>query len=170
MRFEQRSYTTLPRQPSLGLIQHSTSPYSSPMVAIPKKDGGVRITINYKKLNAISSLGQLRIPREHEVLDPLGKASIFFPFRPGLPPDITIDKDTIPLTALCTPNGLFEWLVMPQGSSAFPGWFVKVINEVVKGLERVAAYLDGIIVFDPTPSRPQRQYRSPFRTPAQTPP
>ena len=77
MRFEQRSYTTLPRQPSLGLIQHSTSPYSSPMVAIPKKDGGVRITINYKKLNAISSLGQLRIPREHEVLDSLGKASIF---------------------------------------------------------------------------------------------
>ncbi|CAN0452351.1 unnamed protein product [Laminaria digitata] len=34
------------------------------MVAIPKKDGGVRVTINYKKLNAISTLGQLPIPRE----------------------------------------------------------------------------------------------------------
>ena len=39
-----------------GLIQHSTSPYSSPMVAIPKKDGSVRITVNYQKLNAIRSL------------------------------------------------------------------------------------------------------------------
>ena len=60
-----------------GLIQHFTSPYSSPMVAIPKKDGGVRITINYKKLNAISSLGQLPIPRVDEVLDSFGKGRIF---------------------------------------------------------------------------------------------
>ena len=37
---------------------------------------------------------------------------------------------------------------MPQGSSATPGWFVKVINEVIKGLDRVAAYLDDVIVFD----------------------
>ena len=54
-----------------GLIQHSTSSYSSPMVAIPKKDASGSITINYKKLNAISSLGQLPIPRVDEVLDSL---------------------------------------------------------------------------------------------------
>ena len=41
--------------------------------------------------------------------------------------------------------------VMPQGSSASPGWFVKVINEVTKGLEQVAAYLDDVIVFDSDP-------------------
>ena len=41
---------------------------------------------------------------------------------------------------------------MPQGSSASPGWFVKVINEVIKGVERVAAYLDDVIVFDPDPT------------------
>ena len=52
-----------------GLIQHSTSPYSSPTVAIPKKDGGVRITVNYKKLNAIRLLGQLPTPRVDEILD-----------------------------------------------------------------------------------------------------
>ena len=39
-----------------GLIQHSTSPYSSPLVVIPKKSGGVWITVNYKKLNKILSL------------------------------------------------------------------------------------------------------------------
>ena len=38
---------------------------------------------------------------------------------------------------------------MPQASSAAPGWFVKVINEVIKGLANVAAYLDDVIVFDP---------------------
>ena len=41
---------------------------------------------------------------------------------------------------------------MPQGSSAAPGWFVKVINEVIKGLANVAAYLDDVIVFDPDPA------------------
>ena len=61
-------------------------------------------------------------------------------------------KDTILLTAFCTPTRLFERLVMSQGSSAAPGWFVKVINEVIKGLDRVAAYLDDVIVFDVDPS------------------
>lgn len=41
---------------------------------------------------------------------------------------------------------------MLLGSGAAPGWFVEVINEVIKGLERVAAYLDDIIVYDPDPS------------------
>ena len=41
---------------------------------------------------------------------------------------------------------------MPQGSSGAPGWFVKVINEAIKSLVIVAAYLDDVIVFDPDPS------------------
>ena len=40
---------------------------------------------------------------------------------------------------------------MPQGSSAPPGWFVKVINEVIKDLKQVMAYLDDVIVFDSDP-------------------
>ena len=39
---------------------------------------------------------------------------------------------------------------MPQGSSASPGWFVKVIKELIKDLKQVAAYLD-VIVFDSDP-------------------
>ena len=42
---------TLTQYLAAGLIQHLTSPYSSPLVVIPKKFGGVRITVNYKKLN-----------------------------------------------------------------------------------------------------------------------
>ena len=61
---------------------------------------------------------------------------------------ITAYNHLVPLAAFCTPAGLYEWLVMPQGSSASPGWFVKVINEVIKGLENVVANLDDVIVFD----------------------
>ena len=54
---------TLNQYLAAGLIQYSTSPYSSSLVVIPKKSGDVRITVNYKKLNKISSLSQLPIPR-----------------------------------------------------------------------------------------------------------
>ena len=54
---------TLNQYVAAGLIQHSTSPYLSPLVVIPKKSWGVKIPVNYKKLNQISKLSQLPIPR-----------------------------------------------------------------------------------------------------------
>ena len=63
------------------LIQHLASPYSSPLVVIPKKSGGVRITVNYKKLNQISRLSQLPISRVDQVLEPLVKGLVFFLFN-----------------------------------------------------------------------------------------
>ena len=51
---------------------------------------------------------------------------------------------------------------MPQSSSGSPGWFVKVINEVIKGLKQVAAYLDDVIVFDSDPIAHVQTIRSLF--------
>ena len=51
---------------------------------------------------------------------------------------------------------------MPQGSSASPGWFIKAINEVIKDLKQVAAYLDDVIVFDSDPVAHVRTIRSLF--------
>ena len=105
---------TLNQYLATDLTQHPTSPYSSPLVVIPKKSGGVRITINYKKLNKVSSLSQLPIPRVDQVLDSLGKGGVFslfdlfFSFH-----QITVHKDTVALTTFCTPTSLIEWLVMP---------------------------------------------------------
>ena len=136
-----------------GLLQHSTSPYASSAVIIPKKSGGILLTINNKKLINISILGELPIPRVDHILDKLGSVRIFSLFDlVSSFYQITVHKDRIPLTAFCTTTGLFEWLVVPQGRSAAPGWFVKVMNEVIKGIAHVAAYLDYVVVFDPDPS------------------
>ena len=55
-----------------GLIQHSTSPYVSPVIISPKKCGGIRlVNTNYKKLNIINILGQLPFPFVYEVLNKL---------------------------------------------------------------------------------------------------
>ena len=63
-----------------GFIQHSTSPWSSPLVYVPKKSGGIRITVNYQKLNKVTEIPQISIPRVDEVLDTLGGSSVFSVF------------------------------------------------------------------------------------------
>ena len=63
---------TLNQYLAAGLIQHSTSPCSSPLVVIPKKSGGVRMTVNYDRLNQISKFSQLQIPLVDQVLDSSG--------------------------------------------------------------------------------------------------
>lgn len=65
---------------------------------------------------------------------------------------LTVHIDTIPLAASRALMRLSEWLVMLQGGSAAPGWFVKAPSEAVKGLNNVAAYLNDVIVFDPDPA------------------
>ena len=97
-----------------GLIQHSTSPWSSPLVCVPKKSGGIRITVSFQKLNKITEIPQIVILRVDEVLDTLCGGSVFsvFDLFSGFT-QLTIHPDLIPLTAFCTPNGLYEWFRMP---------------------------------------------------------
>ncbi|CAB1118696.1 unnamed protein product [Ectocarpus sp. CCAP 1310/34] len=115
-----------------GLIQHSTSPYCSPIVFIPKKSGGLRITVNYQKLNRISSFSQLPVPRVDEIMNKLHQGSIFSLF------DFT--------------GSFHQWLKMPMGASQSSGWWMKVINEVIKNLEGVDAYLNDVVLYDKTPA------------------
>ena len=104
-----------------GLIQHSASPWSSPLVCVSKNLGGIRITVNYQKLNKVTEIPQIAIPRVDEVLDTLGGGSVFsvFDLFSGFT-QLTIHPDTISLTAFCTPNGLYEWLRMPEGAAGAP--------------------------------------------------
>ena len=134
------------------LIQYSTSPWSSPLVCVPKKSDGIRITVNYQKLNKVTEIPQIAIPRVDEVLDTLGGGSVFsvFDLFSGFT-QLTIHPDTTLLTAFCTPNGLYEWLRMPQGAAAAPAWFVSVMRLVTAGLDNIRMYLDDAIGSDDCP-------------------
>ena len=128
-----------------GLVQHSTSPQSSPLVCVQKKSGGIRITANYQKLNKVTEISQIAIPLVDEVLDTLGGGSVFsvFDLFSGFT-QLTIHPDTIPLTAFCTPNGLYKWLRMPPGAAGAPAWFVSVMRLATAGLDNIVMYLDAI--------------------------
>ena len=135
-----------------GLIQHSTSRWSSPLVWVPKKSGGIRIAVNYQKLKKVTEIHRIAISRVDEVLDTLGGGSVFsvFDLSSGFT-QLTIHPDTIPLTALCTPNRLHEWLRMPQGAAGAPAWFVSVMRLVTAGLDNIRMYLDDAIGSDDSP-------------------
>ena len=140
-----------------GLIQHSTSPWFSPLVCVPKKSGGIQITVNYQKLNKVTEIPQIAIPRVDEVLDTLGGGSVFsvFDLFSGFTQP-TIHPDTIPLTAFCTPSGLYEWLRTPQGAAVSPTWFVCVMRLVTDGLDNIRMYLDDAIGSDASPGHTWR--------------
>ena len=96
---------TLNQYLAAGLIQHSTSPHWSPLAVIPKKSGGVRITVNYKKLNQNSKLSQLPIPRMDQVLDSLDSGRVFSLFDlVSSFHQITAHKDTVPLQRSAHPR------------------------------------------------------------------
>ena len=86
------------------------------------------------------------------MLDTLGGGSFFsvFDLFSGFI-QLTIHRDTIPLTAFCTRNGLYEWLRVPQGASGAPVWFVSVMRLVTAGLDNIRIYLDDAIGSDDCP-------------------
>jgi len=59
----------------------------------------------------------------------------------------SIHEDSIPLTAVITSTGLYEFMSVPQGLSTSPGWFQSVMARVCENLERVRLFVDDIIVF-----------------------
>ena len=115
----------------------------------PKKSGGIRITVNYQKRSKITDVPRIAIPRVDEVLDTLGGGSVFsvFDIFSGFT-QLTIHRDTIPLTAFCTPNGLYEWLCMTQDAAGAPSCFVSAMRLVINGLDNIRMYLDDAIGLD----------------------
>ena len=121
-------------------------------MCVPKNSGGIQITVNYQNLNKVTEIPQVAIPRVDEVLDTLGGGSVFsvFDLFSGFT-QLTIHPDTIPLTAFCTPNRLFEWLRMSRGAAGAPAWFVSVMRLVTAGLDNIRMYLDDAIGSDDCP-------------------
>ncbi|CAM9874194.1 unnamed protein product, partial [Chrysoparadoxa australica] len=128
-----------------------SSPWAFPVVAVPKADGTVRITCNYKKLNDVTIVPKRPIPLVEDLLNQLGGAKHFSvgDLTSGFFTCVLADE-SIPLTAMITSFGLFEYLRCPQGVSGAPGGFSRMMSIVMAGIENVQVFIDDCLMYTAT--------------------
>ncbi|XP_076864257.1 uncharacterized protein LOC143516498 [Brachyhypopomus gauderio] len=136
----------------LGVIEPSRSEWCSPVVLVPKKDGGLRFCVDFSKLNAVSAFDPYPMPRADELIERLGRAKYLTTL------DLSKGYWQVPLTpaareltAFRTPSGLYHFTVMPFGLHGAAATFQRLMNEVLKGTEEfAAAYIDDVVIYSTT--------------------
>ncbi|CAF4296950.1 unnamed protein product, partial [Adineta steineri] len=136
-----------------GQIEESTSPWSSPIVLVKKKDKTMRFCIDYRRLNAITIKDAFPLPRIDEIFDQLSDAMYYtkFDFKSGYF-QVPLSKEDRPKTAFSTRDNHYQFTVLPQGVTNGPATFQRVINHVL-GRTRwkyALAYIDDVIIYSKT--------------------
>jgi hypothetical protein len=135
---------------SKGWIRPSCSPYGAPVLFAFKKNGGLRMCIDYRALNNDTIKDNYGLPLAEDCLNQLGRGK--FKSRIDLYAgyhQIEVWPADIPKTAMRTKYGSFEWVVMPFGLTSAPATFQRLMNTVLQDfLDRcVVVYLDDILIY-----------------------
>lgn len=134
---------------TLGVIEPSTSEWSSPIVLVPKKDGTLRFCLDFRKLNSVSKFDPYPMPRVDELVERLGRAkylSTLDLFKGYW--QVPLKPECKELTAFKTPFGHFQFRVHPFGLHGAPATFQRMMDQILQGTEMfAAAYLDDIFIF-----------------------
>ena len=129
------------------IIRPSKSPWSSPVVMIPKKDGTKRFCVDYRKLNQLTIQDGFPLPRIDDILDRLSGSRWFstIDLKSGYW-QLTIEEESIPITAFSTPDGHYEFTRLPFGLKNAPAEFSRLMQQVLGDLPFVEIYLDDITI------------------------
>jgi hypothetical protein len=138
---------------SKGLIRPSASPWGSPVLFVNKRDGTIRLCVDYRKLNEVTIKNKYPLPKIEDLFDQLNGARVFskIDLRTGYH-QLKARESNIPKTAFTTRYGLFEYTVMSFVLTNAPAYFMNLMNKVfMKFLDKfVVVFIDDILVYSKT--------------------
>ena len=133
-----------------GLIRPSTSPYGSPIIFVKKKNGELRLCVDYRALNNVTVKNKYPLPRIDDLLDRLHGAKVFskIDLAAGYH-QVRLKEEDIPKSAFRTRYGHFEYTVLAFGLCNAPATFMRMMNEILmEGLDDYCiVYLDDILIY-----------------------
>ncbi|GKV24943.1 hypothetical protein SLEP1_g34480 [Rubroshorea leprosula] len=114
-----------------GFTRPSVSPWGAPVLFVKKKDGSMRLCIDYRELNKVTVKNRYPLPRIDDLFDQLKGAQVFskIDLRSGYH-QLKIKSDDVPKTAFRTRYGHYEFIVMPFGLTNAPSRFMDLMNRV----------------------------------------
>ena len=161
---KQRAYRTSVREKEIinsqvkemlenDIIEPSTSPYSSPVVLVKKRNGKYRFCVDYRKLNAITIKDSYPLPLIQDLIESFAGCQYFtvmdlcsgywqVPMKPE-------DKHK---TAFITSTGLYQFKTLPFGLVCAPATFQRFVQKVMGDMvfKCVVVYLDDILIYSKT--------------------
>lgn len=136
-----------------GVIRESESPFSSPIVVVRKKNGDVRLCVDYRRLNLQTIKDAYALPNLEETFSALTGSKWFsvLDLKSGYY-QIEVDEADKHKTAFVCPLGFWEFNRMPQGVTNAPSTFQRLMEKCMGdiNLKEVLVFLDDLIVFSET--------------------
>jgi hypothetical protein len=133
-----------------GYIHPSSSPWGSPALFVKKKDGSLRMCVDYRPLNVVTIKNNYPLPRIDVLFDQLAGAKVFskIDLRSGYH-QIKIQASDVLKTAFSTRYDLYEFLVMSFGLTNASAYFMYLMNSVfMNELDKfVVVFIDDILIY-----------------------
>lgn len=155
----------LTRLLDLGLISPSNGQWTSPIFFVKKKDGQLRLVVDYRKLNERTIKDAYPLPQIDNLLDSMGGACFFSTLDAASGYwQIPMSKEASERSGFVCPFGTFTWNVMSFGLTSAPSTFQRTMNTILQAFigKFVYCFIDDIIIFSRTMEEHEKHLRLVF--------